>query len=124
MSYNRYGFVDYTDPIFTDYFTTIVPIRPTYDPWKIAKPFDAFTWTGVLLSPLVFLCATALADRILWGRTRCGRWADFAYRVALNQDAAWRVPRRALYQTVFVCVWIAAFLILSRGYASKRSLMS
>jgi hypothetical protein len=61
--------IDFTFTIGTDYWTTIVPIQLTNDPWPIIRPFQPEVWLGILVTLPIFLAAIGITSFFFFGKS-------------------------------------------------------
>jgi hypothetical protein len=118
VNYERAQAIDFTFAIGTDYYTTIVPIQLTKDPWPIIRPFDPEVWLGILVTLPIFLAAIGITSFIFFEKSiyhRNKSWM-FTLRTVFIQSSCW-IPEEAIHQKVLALTWIWACFILAQGYA-------
>ena len=109
--------VEYSQPLYMDHYTVVVPLKAKKELWPFIYPFSYKVWITLLPIIPVFIIVMGLTNyniNIPWGRI-----SGFVLRVAMVDGRfSFKVIKSKgnTYQKVLALIWIWVFFILVHAY--------
>ena len=86
ITHNRLQGVDFSSPVFVDYWGLVIPLRIKDSLLSILNPFSTDVWIILFLSIPLYIVAMAISDYTASGQFNWVKSAGLVIRIALHAD--------------------------------------
>ena len=114
--------MDFSTPVFVDYWGLVIPLRIKDSLLNIIYPFSLEVWIMLSITIPVYILAMALTDYIDFGSIRWKKSTGIVVRIALHTDIGDYSERR-FHQKFLIIIWIWSFFILAHAYGGNLTAM-
>ena len=118
VTLQRSKVIDYSESVFMDDLTALVPFKMSKDNSLLIRPFQWEVWIGLLTLTPIYIIASGIAEHVYTQDIKWWKVIDFTWRSLCNGSGVKvAISQQQIHKRIFSIIWMYSSLILFTTYS-------
>ena len=118
VTLRRSKVIDYSDSVFLDDLTALVPFKMSKDNSILIRPFQWEVWFGLMILIPIYIIASGIAEHALSQDIKWWNLIDFTWRsLCKGSGVLLTISQQYYHKRILAIFWMYSSLILFTAYS-------